>query len=146
MAPSTSAPESARTTPGACRAFDKSTRTDLRVRIGTAQERGVVHAGKLQIVDVVADPLDQPRVFLALERLADESRGHGDLPNRGIAPMLQRLRALIFLAAYCTASTMCWYPVQRQRLPESALRISASLGLLFRCSRSTAARIIPGVQ
>src|SRR5207244_13009822 len=84
-------------------------RTDIRVRIGTAQEGGVKHAGEVKIIDIVAEPLDQPRVFLALERLADESRGHGVLPE--LADIFSGLRAFIFLAAYCTASMMCWYPV-----------------------------------
>src|SRR6266849_898846 len=38
------------------------------------------------------------------------------------------------------------YPVQRQRLPARPSRISASLGLGFRSTRFTAARIMPGVQ
>src|SRR2546426_12490018 len=56
---------------------------DARVRVGTPHETSVVHPRELQVVHVVPQPLDQPRVLLALERLADVSRchGHGALPN-----------------------------------------------------------------
>src|SRR5207253_3839687 len=81
-------------------------RADIRVRIRTAQKRGVMHAGKVEIIDIMAEPLDQPRVLLALEGLADKSGSHGVLPE--LAAIFSGLRALIFLAAYCTASTMCW--------------------------------------
>ena len=43
-------------------------------------------------------------------------------------------------------STIGWYPVQRQKLPRSARRIASSSGSGSRESRSTAVRIIPGVQ
>src|SRR5262249_61705868 len=52
----------------------------------------------------------------------------------------------ILLAAYCTALTMFWYPVQRQRLPEIPQRISSSLGCGFFSSNAQADMIIPGVQ
>ena len=50
------------------------------------------------------------------------------------------------LAAACTARTMLWYPVQRQRLPSSPRRISSSEGSGFSCSSDTAAITNPGVQ
>ena len=51
-----------------------------------------------------------------------------------------------FSAACCTALTMLTYPVQRQRFPEIASRISSSLGFLFRSSSATLVIIMPGVQ
>src|SRR5260370_7662174 len=41
---------------------------------------------------------------------------------------------------------MFWYPVQRQRLPDSAQRTSSSLGSGFSSSSALAAIIMPGVQ
>src|SRR4029079_19040334 len=49
-------------------------------------------------------------------------------------------------AASFTASTMCWYPVQRQRLPERAWRISASVGSGFSSRNGTRVIRKPGVQ
>ena len=49
-------------------------------------------------------------------------------------------------AAACTASTMLWYPVQRQRLPSSAWRISSSEGFGFSARSETDAITKPGVQ
>ena len=49
-------------------------------------------------------------------------------------------------AARWTASRIFWYPVQRQRLPESASRISSSVGSGTRRRRSAAATTKPGVQ
>jgi hypothetical protein len=50
------------------------------------------------------------------------------------------------VAAALTASTIFAYPVQRQRFPPSASRISSSLGCGRRRSSASAAMIIPGVQ
>src|SRR6478735_7933379 len=52
----------------------------------------------------------------------------------------------IFLEAYCTAFTIFWYPVQRQRLPEMPQRISSSLGLGFFCNNAYDDINMPGVQ
>ena len=41
---------------------------------------------------------------------------------------------------------MFWYPVQRQRLPDSAQRTSSSVGSGFSSSSALAVSIIPGVQ
>ena len=49
-------------------------------------------------------------------------------------------------AAASTARTMLWYPVQRQRLPSSACRISLSDGFGCSASRDTVAITKPGVQ
>src|ERR1700686_1714742 len=49
-------------------------------------------------------------------------------------------------AARLTASRIFWYPVQPQRLPLSASRIVAGLGLGSFCSRSATATTNPGVQ
>src|SRR5688572_14452295 len=46
--------------------------------------------------------------------------------------------------ALTTDSNIFMYPVQRHRLPASAVRMSASVGFGFRSSRSIAARTIPG--
>src|SRR5438045_2567607 len=56
------------------------------------------------------------------------------------------VRLLSLRDAVRTALTMCSYPVQRHRLPLMASRISVSLGLAFRASRSCEHMIIPGVQ
>src|SRR6266851_8937842 len=110
--------------------------------VGAADDRGVVHPGQDNVVHVMGQALDQSWVFLALERLADMSMGGG----HGSSWAIQRFRGFIFFAAYSTASTMCWYPVQRQRLPERACRISPCEGFGFVRSNSTDAKIIPGVQ
>ena len=64
-----------------------------------------MHTGEVEIIDIMTDALNEPRVFLTLERFADIFRGHGVLPE--LAVIFSGLRALIFLAAYCTASMMC---------------------------------------
>jgi hypothetical protein len=52
----------------------------------------------------------------------------------------------IFLAALWTAFTMVWYPVQRQRFPLMARRISGGEGLGDFANKSCAAMSNPGVQ
>ena len=54
--------------------------------------------------------------------------------------------APFFWEAYCTAFTIFWYPVQRQRLPEIPQRISSSLGLGFFCNKAYDDINMPGVQ
>ena len=59
-------------------------RADAAVRDVAALERQVLHADDLDVVDVGAAPLDEARIFAALDALADElrqdgSRGHGYL-------------------------------------------------------------------
>src|SRR6266576_2787289 len=49
-------------------------------------------------------------------------------------------------AAIRTASKIFAYPVQRQRFPDRASRMSSSLGYTFRASRSAVATTSPGVQ
>src|SRR5580704_2685203 len=66
------------------------------MRVRTAREGGIVHTGELQIVDVVADPLDQPRVFFALEGLANKSVGHEGLPIAEFANASALARAHLF--------------------------------------------------
>ena len=41
-----------------------------------------------------------------------------------------------FQCGFCTPLTMLWYPVQRQRLPESSARTSASLSSVLSRSRA----------
>ena len=76
----------------------------------------MMQTGQHNVIDVVGQTLNQPRVFLPLQRLSEISSGGGHKSSK----TLQRLRDFIFLAAYSTAWTMCWYPVQRHRLPDSA--------------------------
>ena len=52
----------------------------------------------------------------------------------------------MFAAAVRTALTIFMYPVQRQRLPESAQRISSSVGSGLASSSATEVIIMPGVQ
>jgi hypothetical protein len=72
-------------------------RDDSAVRDVGALEREELHAGDLDVVDVSTEALDQARILTALDALADELgkdwRRHGYLPA--------------FVAAYCTALTMC---------------------------------------
>ena len=118
------------------------------------------HADRFGRVD-----LDDSRVSVrAADRLAPEhSRGleiarvgelAGDL-RHGVGATTRRLGAASAQrprrrahrpAATCTASRIFWYPVQRQRLPESASRISSSDGSGTRRRRSAAATTKPGVQ
>ena len=62
-------------------------------------------------------------------------------------PSPQRARACAHRpVANRTASRIFWYPVQRQRFPDSASRISSSVGSELRPSRSAVATTRPGVQ
>jgi len=56
--------------PGQRQRFILLDRFDARVRIRTAHEVGEYHARKLDVVDVVALPLNEARVFLALARVS----------------------------------------------------------------------------
>jgi len=49
---------------------------DLRMRVGTAQERGVEHARQYDIVHIRGDAFDQARVFDALDCAADVAFFH----------------------------------------------------------------------
>ena len=89
------------------------------------------------------------RAEIAREReLAGDFRHGVGAPrgrNGGAASQRPR-RAAHRLAATRTASRIFWYPVQRHRLPESASRISSSVGSDVRRRRSAAATTNPGVQ
>ncbi len=58
-----------------------------------AQERGVQHAGQFDIVDEQRPPGEEFSVFIAFDRRAKETRGHG-AAARSVS------------AAFSTASTM----------------------------------------
>ena len=99
-----------------------------------AAECHVEHARQLDVVDVGGLTLDKARVFAALHARADHLWGndcHLTYP---------------FFAANLIALTMCWYPVQRQKLPEMPSRISCSLGFWFSLRRWMPDMIMPGVQ
>ena len=70
-------------------------RFDLRVRVGAAHDIHVEHAGQLDVVDVVALTAQEPRILLALDRVAHPSdfgrrlrcvRAHVNLPFLGTRP------------------------------------------------------------
>ena len=83
---------------------------------------------------------EQLRILVTPEQL--------DRPVEGVGPLVLEGGGdhVPALAAACTARTMLWYPVQRQRLPSSPRRISSSEGSGFSCSSETAAITNPGVQ
>ena len=70
-------------------------RRDASVGDVAALERQVLHAGDLDVVDILAQALNQTRVFAPLDALANELRQHGSRHD------------YLLLAAYCTALTMC---------------------------------------
>ena len=83
---------------------------------------------------------EEPRVLVAAEEV-------DRLLHRLGPPVLERGgNHAPALAAASTARTMWSYPVQRQRLPSSARRISPSDGLGFSWSNETVAMTKPGVQ
>ena len=92
-------------------------------------ERRGDHAGEPEIVHVPALAGQQARVLDALHRLADRLRDRSRALHHRTAP---RSRA----AASSTASTIAWYPVQRQMFPASSRRISSRLGSGARRRRS----------
>src|ERR1700728_247268 len=92
-----------------------------------------------QIVDIPAGSAKKTHIFLAGDRLTDQppglSRTHRN--SRVLSTLLLSGKtgsvplSRIFSAAAFTALTMFTYPVQRQRLPASARRISRSVGFDF---------------
>ena len=68
-----SAPVSTSATPGALACRDRLDPEDPGVREGAAQERGVEHAGKLEVVDVAAAPGEDARVLDARDVGSDEA-------------------------------------------------------------------------
>ena len=87
----------------------------------------------------------------------DERLPTGDRLGIGLGQELERVVEIACALVACrrrdhdaaaarTDSTIPWYPVQRQRFPRSACRISSSLGDPLRESRSAAVRMMPGVQ
>ena len=114
-----------------------------------AHERHVEHAWHDDVVDVRAVPGDQPGILAPLHALPDEAvaarrpvggGGAGSTIGGG------RHDALRAPAAICTALTIPWYPVHRQRLPDRPSRIAASSGSALRASRAVIVTTKPGVQ
>ena len=132
-----SAAENAATTPSAFRAAVEIDALHARVCVWAADDDHADRARRGHVVDVRAVPGEERRVLAALDGRADVAgllrRGaHDDRP--------------IVVAASWTATTMLWYPVQRQRFPSRPSRIAASL-VASPCSISdTAAITMPGVQ
>src|SRR3990172_350001 len=124
---------------------------DLGMRVRASKYRHVEHARKPDIVHVLAEPANQTRIFAPLNPGTDGFAYWHRVSKFWITIAYCLLLFLlafcvICFAAICTASTICWYPVQRQRFPSRAWRISASVGCGFRLSSWYADRIIPGVQ
>src|SRR5262249_17406336 len=104
------------------------------VRVRAADDGHVHRRGQRQVVDERPPPAQEGRVLLALDGRADKSGcgldgGHEDTP-----------------AAEATASTMLWYPVQRQRLPSRPSLIACSSVAAPLSIRLTAASTMPEVQ
>jgi hypothetical protein len=72
---------------------------DFRVSVGTAHERRVQHAGKLDVVDVTAFPAEQRGVLLALD---------GSAKPLARALFAHRAVSRARFAAISAASTMPW--------------------------------------
>ncbi len=93
---------------------------DAGVRVRAAHRLAPEHPRGLQVAGV-------------RELAGDLRNGVGAAPARRRAPPREGRRGRAHrAAAWCTASRIFWYPVQRQRLPESASRISSSLGFGMR--------------
>src|SRR6185437_9646456 len=101
-----------------------------------AREGVVAYPRQSGVVGPVGLAGDEAGVFLALAGVAylvqDGFCGHV------VTPALP--------AAFRTALTMFWYPVQRHRLPSSPSLTSSSVGCGLSRNRSAAAMIMPGVQ
>src|SRR5271169_4993056 len=109
------------------------------MRVGTAHHLSVNHVGQVNVIHIIPLALDEPQVFLAFDGVAHATNFRSRLLHYFAPPS-------ILAAANCTALTMFWYPVQRQRLPEMPQRISSSVGFLFFCSRTYDDISMPGVQ
>ena len=106
---------------------------DARVCVRAAHDAEIDHPVDTHVVHPLRLSLEELLVLFPLDRGAD-SRADLNFDRSS-----HRATASI-------ASTMFWYPVQRQMLPSSACRISASLGRGFSSSRLTAASTMPLVQ
>ena len=107
------------------------------VCVRAADDDHADRARRGHVVDVRAVAGEERRVLAALDGRAD------------VAGLLRRgahdARPIVAAASW-TATTMLWYPVQRQRLPSRPSRMAASL-VASPCSISdTAAITMPGVQ
>src|SRR5207249_10690515 len=104
---------------------------DARVRVRAPQRVAPHHAGRLQVARVRELPGDLRDSVLTRDNLADAAELELDVH----VPAANRTASKIFAS-----------PVQRQRWPDRASRISSPFGLALCASRSTAATTRPGVQ
>ena len=114
-----------------------------------AHEGHVEHPRHHDVVHVRAVPGDQPGILAPLHALPDEAVAAGRPVGGSSAGSLiggDRHDALRAPAAICTALTIPWYPVHRQRLPDRPSRIAASSGSALRSSRAVIVTTNPGVQ
>jgi hypothetical protein len=111
--------------PTGCGDIDPS---EAAVRVIASHEAHVQHSRQLDIIDEKRPAGQQPRIFVSDNPLTDVAWRHRLCVTR------------------LTASTMFWYPVQRQRFPDSVSRISGSLGCGWSLSRATSVMRMPGVQ
>src|ERR1700756_1046449 len=114
------------------------------MRFGAAQDLAEQHARQREIggIDVLAGDLaDAVYPIEALARDTAFMSAHDAL-------FVSSGHEFSWRAAAITASTIFWYPVQRHRVPDSASRTSASLGIWpWHSSRNDfAVMIMPGMQ
>ena len=105
---------------------------DPRVWVGAPERVPPEHPGRLEVARVGELALHLRRAVGPGDAIPDPAGDRG------------RRRRAHDAAACRTASKILAYPVQRQRLPESASRISSSEGAGFASSRSTVATTRPG--
>ena len=112
-------------------------RLDRGVRDRRARELAVEHARQRDVVGEARLPGDLRAAVDAAARLADD-----------VEPLPQRAHRTSFMrrAASSTASKICWYPVQRQRLPDSASLIRSRPASGSFSNSAFAVIRIPGVQ
>src|SRR5581483_9325461 len=130
-------------------AGDDSDDTGERARLGNVEPQDVTVR--------VRTAKDAPDIRVGSEEVGGVTRAAGDfldsIDQRDAlsgAFVFERVHVRVtpFGGAHaaCTDSTIFTKPVQRQRLPASAARISATEGEAFLRSSPSAAMIIPGVQ
>ena len=132
-----SAAENAATTPSAFRAASRSMLFTRACAYGLRTTTMLTVPAGAMLSTYVPVAGEERGVLAALDGRAD------------VAGLLRRgahdARPIVVAASW-TATTMLWYPVQRQRLPSRPSRMAASL-VASPCSISdTAAITMPGVQ
>src|SRR6202012_5474687 len=103
-----------------------------RMGVRRSHKIAMQHVRQLQIVDILALALGEADVLDPLAFAAHAFELGFALFPRGShivhSAASWNSTPLILAAAYWIALTMFWYPVQRQKLPEIPMRISASVG------------------